>query len=273
MYTTASFPVGSQATLPSGNAMLTGTVTRTTDSSVWVSFDGNECRFGRSQDGQFRRYGRTADQHAPVLVPVPPTPAAAEDSPVIQTAGYEPIGDAELDALLAPTGWDMPPAGQDLDELLEPLGFGKPITAVTRIEFTPQQANVADRIERVVALTTGWGNDDEEARRKVQTDFLSSFRIEPLIVAAGRQEPLTWMRAFLGRIEDAAVISERGRVLELLDPAKAADQLEKLCGNAQDRFESWYKPNSTSNVDVEIKLAEHEAWQSLYRVATGKRFY
>jgi hypothetical protein len=261
-----------------------------------VRFEGTdgEFRFVRRHEGQWVRYGRLYDEYAAVLTFADDEEAAddaqqlandhpegiidyasarMDPAPVIRTDGYQPISNEELDELLAPVGWDVPPAGQDLDEVLEPVGYGKPTAAVTRIEFTPQQANVADRIERVVALTTGWGNDDEEARRKVQTDFLSSFRIEPLIVAAGRQEPLTWMRAFLGRIEDAAVISERGRVLELLDPAKAADQLEKLCGNAQDRFESWYKPNSTSNVDVEIKLAEHEAWQSLYRVATGKRFY
>jgi hypothetical protein len=271
MYTTADFIPGNQATLPSGNALLTGTITRTSDVSVWVAFDGHESRFVRSQDGQFRRAGRSTDQHAPVLMPALP----AEDSPVIQTAGYKPISNEEMDALLAPVGWDVPPApaGQDLDELLEPLGFGKPITAVTRIEFTEEQTHTADLIERVAALSKGWHINDEDARRGVQTGSLSSFRIEPLIDAAGREEPQRWLTAFLERMDDAAVISERGRLLEFLDPAKAAELLQQLQASAVDRFESWFKPNSTSNVDVEIKLAEHEAWQAVARVSTGKRFY
>jgi hypothetical protein len=57
------------ARIQSGNEVLSGTVTRTSKTSIWVKFPGiSEQRFVRSQDGAFRRYGRSTDQSSPVLV-------------------------------------------------------------------------------------------------------------------------------------------------------------------------------------------------------------
>lgn len=52
-----------------GSQVLSGTVTRTSKTSIWVKFPGlDEMRFVRSQDGKFRRYGRSTEQASPHLV-------------------------------------------------------------------------------------------------------------------------------------------------------------------------------------------------------------
>lgn len=239
---------GQHVVMESGTTVITGTVTRWSEVSIWVTFeDGKEYRFTRSQDGQFRRVGRTTDKYAAPLVFM-----AADDVAALV---------ARRDSIA------------EIEQLLEPMPEPPAPVAVTRIEFTPAQATIADRIERVNALAKGWDADDADARAKVQEGSLSSFRIDDLITAAGRQPARRSMRQFLSNLADAVVISEIGRVLEFTDPQKAEQQLGYLAEGAQESYEGWHKPNSTSNASVEISLCEHQAWQSLWRVSTGKRFY
>lgn len=72
------------ARIQSGEGVLSGTVTRTSKTSIWVKFPGlEEMRFVRSQDGAFRRYGRSTEQNYPVLVfphEVPATPEKAQEA-------------------------------------------------------------------------------------------------------------------------------------------------------------------------------------------------
>lgn len=231
--------VGQAVTFPSGTAVLTGTVGRAGTSVIWVTFDvgGDEYRFNRSQDGSFRRHGSSTDPRAAVLTfasaPVAPAPTP---SPVI------------------------PP---------EPA-------AATRIEFTPDQAELADLVTRIVYLYTGWQDADTAARAKVAdpTQGLSSFRVDDLIAAAGTEAPRIQIAHFLATVDGTAVVRAEatGRVMEILDEAKLREMLDYFTTAVTERFTGWYKPNSTSNADVEIKLSEHAAWQRAWRVATGRHF-
>lgn len=224
--------------IESGTGIITGTVTRWSVTSIWVTFrEGGTYRFSRSQDGQFRRYGTTADPSAPAL-----------------------------------RFTDLPPAEAPVGPETEPEEAPAPV-AVAKADFTKEQAKVADRIARISALARGWAQDAAEARAAVATAYLDSFRIEDLVTTAARQRILADVNKFLLKCVGSVVLTDYGQVAEFTDFAKAAELLGQLTEIAEEAYEGWHRSNSTSNVDVEIKLREHEAWQSVMRVATGKRFY
>ncbi len=58
-----------QVQIASGEGVLLGTVTRWSETSIWVTFEGTITRrFVQSQDGQFRLHGRSTDERSAALV-------------------------------------------------------------------------------------------------------------------------------------------------------------------------------------------------------------
>lgn len=142
----------------------------------------------------------------------------------------------------------------------------------TSIEFTEAQQDLASRISRIVFLVRSQEAADTKARQDVATANLSSFNIDALVEAASWQRPLHTLNIFLRKMDKVAVISEHGRVLEITDEVELQALMATLKEATTEAFLEWYKPNSTSNIDVEIKLGEHVAWQQAMKVASGSRF-
>jgi uncharacterized protein (DUF1778 family) len=229
---TTDFRTGHAVTFPSGTEILTGTVTRVSPTSVWAVLNGREYRFVRSQDGQFRRYGNSDNQFAAVLSPVVPEKAPVE----AEEAPAETV-------------------------------------SIKAVDFTEEQDRLTELTTRVLWLRKSWDEADLKARAKVsEGNSLSSFLLDELVEAAARQTVRRTMAAFQERISEVVTLSETLRITEILDWDKFQEFFGYIKEEATDRFMDWYQPNSTSNVSVEISLAEHAAWQQLMKVASGKRF-
>jgi xanthine/CO dehydrogenase XdhC/CoxF family maturation factor len=84
---------GRTVTIQSGEETLTGTVTRTSKTSLWATFGGKEYRFSRSQDGNLRRHGTTGNRFAPILVFVPEAPSIQEILAAADTTSNNWVGE------------------------------------------------------------------------------------------------------------------------------------------------------------------------------------
>ncbi|MDQ5840907.1 MAG: hypothetical protein M3537_07155 [Chloroflexota bacterium] len=226
--------------IQSGIDTLTGTITRWSETSIWALLsNGVTYRFLRSQDGQWRIYGHAADPTAAPLVFAP--------------AAVAPVND---------------PA---------PVNAAKP---VTRIEMDQKQAELVYRIEDVAATATGWDREEAEARAKVADPerSLSSFTIDALTAAAGTAEARHDIASFLAKIAPFVVVSEahtpanpnRYKILEITDGPALTAVVRLFADIVVNRYERFYKPNSTSVSDVEIKLHAHVAYGRLYRAINGR---
>jgi len=142
------------------------------------------------------------------------------------------------------------------------------------VDFSEDLARKAELTARILQRGMHWDMDDRMARAKAAdpTKSLSSFIIDDLIKSAGTEGARRSIAAFRRRLDGVVTLNDHGRITEVHNEERLAELLQYMVESVTEQFMDWYKPNSTSNADVEIKLHEHAAWQELYKVATGKRF-
>ena len=146
------------------------------------------------------------------------------------------------------------------------------MNSIKEADFTEALANVAELVYRYSSTLRAWDKDEEKAKADVAAGSLSSFTIDKLVWAASTQSPRYNIQGWLRKVDETCTRSEIGRVTEVQDEAKLVDLVQYFNDYVTDQFTDWYRPNSTSNVDVEIKLGQHEAWKELFRIASGRRF-
>jgi len=148
-------------------------------------------------------------------------------------------------------------------------------TSIPRSEFTNEQVEAVHTAERINRLQRDWLADLTTARAKVaENDFLSSFDLEDLCTANSRVEVLQRLNTYNRKLKEFCETSEETRRILAITNWEEFQKLQAYVLNmATESYMEWYRPNSTSVMDVELKLRQHEAWQTLQGVASGRKFF
>lgn len=145
-------------------------------------------------------------------------------------------------------------------------------TSIQAVDFSETLETKADTVYSYSATLRSWDKEEEKAKEDIAAGSLTSFTIDRLVWAAStrsaRYDLMNWLR----KVDETCTRNDLGRVTEVHDEAKFIGLVDYFNEYATDRFTDWYRPNSTSNIDVEIKLGQHEAWKDLFRIASGRRF-
>ena len=132
---------------------------------------------------------------------------------------------------------------------------------------------LANKVYSIFSLHTSMERNYDKAIAAITAPdaWVDSFKIEDLTTVAAERKvwgylhvavedltPLVEMKD--GRFADI-ITGNRGEIIIIMD------RLENITRESVLRF---YLPNSTSNIDVEMKLREHSAWLDLYKTLIGE---
>lgn len=148
------------------------------------------------------------------------------------------------------------------------------MTATTKTETSPViRAHYA-----ITVLLKSWESHNADYRAKAAdaNASLSSFTIEGLMQAGGREEATR----ILIRVRDTLSsyltydAEDTNRVFPsgVEEEEEALGYLTKATENMIDRYMDWYKPNSSSNAHVEIELYKHESYKDAIKALQGRAF-
>jgi hypothetical protein len=105
--------------------------------------------------------------------------------------------------------------------------------------------------------------------------WVDSFRIEDLTTAAAERRVWGYIHEAVEELDPYVTVSSAGQFVDyaVCTPANDAaitEILDRLERQAREMVLRFYRPNSTSNIDVEMKLREFAAWHTLYRALIGE---
>lgn len=148
------------------------------------------------------------------------------------------------------------------------------MTNIKRADFTEAQELAAFKLHRAGTLRKGWVEDLEKAKEQIASkDYISSFDLENLTSAVAVSEVVRFLTSIDKAVRELAVLADNGMVTEIKDWDKFLELVNTIESVSHDSYLSYWLPNSTSQLQVELKLREHMGWQNLYNVASGRRAY
>jgi hypothetical protein len=135
------------------------------------------------------------------------------------------------------------------------------------------QNPTVEAFNHVTQLLRAWDLAEDYYRKQIAEKDFTSGTAEDMMQIASRKRVRHYLTMFVSKIEDHMELEPEGRWGKMAtaakDEEKATEVLDGFKESLTREYMMWHKPNSTSNVHVEIELMGHEALREAVKALNG----